>query len=264
MIINTDSPNNSTKLSAYCGRAPLQCNPCNSKIKDMKVKLNRIFGQFSPDILALIPMTLIALVINLAWLAVSKSSKWLPSRTGLLISVFKEKVLKTLFQQAKPKVAPWVATFSAVFVLILSIKVLGLLPYAFTSTSHISLTYSIGVPLWMSVKILGFYLAFKKRLRHLVPQGTPSYLIPLMVIIETIRLFAQPIALGLRLAANLTAGHLLIYLLSTAIWSLSNTPLIAGTTLLIFFFLFLLEIGVACIQAYVFTALAKFYLSQNL
>ncbi len=69
----------------------------------------------------------------------------------------------------------------------------------------------------MSVNILGFYLSFNSRLRHLVPQGTPRFLIPLMIIIETLRLFAQPIALGLRLAANLTAGHLLIYLMSTAI-----------------------------------------------
>ncbi|WP_411017540.1 F0F1 ATP synthase subunit A [Salmonella sp. s51090] len=69
----------------------------------------------------------------------------------------------------------------------------------------------------MAVNILGFYIAFNSRLRHLVPQGTPRYLIPLMIIIETLRLFAQPIALGLRLAANLTAGHLLIFLLSTAI-----------------------------------------------
>jgi ATP synthase subunit 6 len=116
----------------------------------------------------------------------------------------------------------------------------------------------------MSVKILGFYLAFKRRLRHLVPQGTPPFLIPLMVIIETLRLFAQPIALGLRLAANLTAGHLLIFLLSTAIWLLRSSPSIAIVTLIIFFLLFLLEVGVACIQAYVFTALIHFYLSQNL
>nr|YP_010042778.1 ATP synthase F0 subunit 6 [Culcita novaeguineae]QPC56413.1 ATP synthase F0 subunit 6 [Culcita novaeguineae] len=230
----------------------------------MNVNLNSIFGQFSPDLLAFIPMTLTALIINLSWLTVSNNSNWLPSRVSLLIHSFKENVLKILFQQANPAIAPWIPTFSAVFILIFSINVLGLLPYAFTSTSHISLTYSIGIPLWMSVNILGFYLAFNNRLSHLVPQGTPSYLIPLMVIIETISLFAQPIALGLRLAANLTAGHLLIYLLSTAIWVLSSTPLIAGVTLIIFFFLFLLEVGVACIQAYVFTALVNFYLSQNL
>jgi len=230
----------------------------------MTMKLKRIFGQFSPDIIIFIPMTLIAICINLTWLSISKRSNWLPTRIHLLLSSFYQEVIKILFQQTNPKTAPWVPLFSTVFILIFSVNILGLLPYAFTSTSHISLTYSIGIPLWMSVKILGFYIAFNSRLRHLVPQGTPSFLIPLMVIIETLRLFAQPIALGLRLAANLTAGHLLIYLLSTAIWTLSRTPIVASITLIIFFFLFLLEVGVACIQAYVFTALIHFYLSQNL
>nr|QEZ90468.1 ATP synthase F0 subunit 6 [Archaster typicus] len=230
----------------------------------MNMNLNNIFGQFSPDLLLLFPMTLAAIIINLLWLSLINSSNWLPSRATVLFSAFKREILKILFQQTNPSAAPWISTFSAVFLLIFSINTLGLLPYAFTSTSHISLTYSIGVPLWMAVNILGFYLAFNARLSHLVPQGTPSYLIPLMIIIETLSLFAQPIALGLRLAANLTAGHLLIYLLSTAIWVLSSSPIVASITLTIFFFLFLLEIGVACIQAYVFTALVNFYLSQNL
>nr|QAU54043.1 ATP synthase F0 subunit 6 [Aquilonastra batheri] len=230
----------------------------------MILNLNSIFGQFSPDLILLVPMTIAAISLNLTWLSLSNPSNWLPSRTNLLLLSFHQNALKILFQQTHPNTAPWVPIFSSIFLLILSINVLGLLPYAFTCTSHISLTYSIGFPLWMSVNILGFYLAFNSRLSHLVPQGTPAFLIPLMVIIETISLFAQPIALGLRLAANLTAGHLLIYLLSTAIWSLSNTPTIATITLIIFFLLFLLEVGVACIQAYVFTALINFYLSQNL
>lgn len=230
----------------------------------MTLKLKRIFGQFSPDILLFIPMIFIALSLNLIWLFFSKESKWLPTRVHFLLLSFYRGLIKIIFQQTKPNTAPWVLLFSSVFILIFSIKVLGLLPYAFTRTRHISLTYRLGVPLWMSVNILGFYIAFNKRLRHLVPQGTPFGLIPLMVIIETIRLFAQPIALGLRLAANLTAGHLLIYLFSTAIWVLSRNLLVARVTLIIFFLLFLLEVGVACIQAYVFTALVHFYLTQNL
>jgi len=230
----------------------------------MNLKLNKIFGQFSPDFILFIPLTLIAILIKVLWFLFTKRSKWLPSRFSIVIGKFYQGAIKTVFQQGNPKMAPWLARLSRVFFLILSVKVLGLLPYAFTSTSHISLTYRLGVPLWMSVKILGFYLAFNHRLSHLVPQGTPSYLIPFMVIIETIRLFAQPIALGLRLAANLTAGHLLIFLLSTAIWTLLERPVIAGVTLVIFVFLFLLEIGVACIQAYVFTSLIKFYLNQKL
>ncbi len=228
------------------------------------MNLNSIFNQFSPDSFLLIPITLISILIAISWLFFSKSTNWLPTRIALSFLTFNQTVTKTIFQQTNPKAITWVPIIITIFILLFSIKVLGLLPYAFTATRHISLTYRIGIPIWMSVNILGFYLAFNTRLSHLVPQGTPRFLIPLMIIIETLRLFAQPIALGLRLAANLTAGHLLIYLMSTAIWVLMENITIASITLIIFVLLFLLEIGVACIQAYVFTALIHFYLVQNL
>ena len=230
----------------------------------MIMKLKTIFSQFSPDFVLFLPLTLIALFIKVSWLFFRKKTNWLPTRTFLLTTSFKQWVINTIFQQTKPKRAPWIAPISTVFVLIFSINLLGLLPYAFTATSHISLTYRLGIPLWMSINILGFYLSFNTRLSHLVPQGTPPFLIPIMIIIETLSLFVQPIALGLRLAANLTAGHLLIYLLSTAIWTLLDKTGIARITFIIFILLFLLEIGVACIQAYVFTSLIHFYLIQNL
>jgi len=223
----------------------------------------RIFGQFFPDTLLLIPMNILSVALAISWLLLIYPTKWAPSRLQSAWTSFQDRVLEMLFQKTRRRTAPWAGLITAVFITILSIKVLGLLPYAFTSTSHISLTYRLGFPLWMSVKILGFYLAFKSRLRHLVPQGTPRALIPLMVWIETIRLFAQPIALGLRLAANLTAGHLLIFLLSTATWILAANPLISAPIFIVFVLLFVLEIGVACIQAYVFTALVHFYLQQK-
>nr|QVL28504.1 ATP synthase F0 subunit 6 [Stomopneustes variolaris] len=223
-----------------------------------------IFGQFFPDTLLLIPMNLFSILFAISWLLFIYPTNWAPSRLQSIWLSFREAVLEMLFQNTSRNTAPWAGLITSVFILILSINILGLFPYAFTSTSHISLTYSLGVPLWMSVNILGFYLAFNSRLSHLVPQGTPTAMIPLMVWIETISLFAQPIALGLRLAANLTAGHLLIFLLSTAIWLLFSNFLISIPIFIVFSLLFILEIGVSCIQAYVFTALVHFYLQQNI
>nr|YP_009917941.1 ATP synthase F0 subunit 6 [Echinothrix calamaris]QLM01976.1 ATP synthase F0 subunit 6 [Echinothrix calamaris] len=223
-----------------------------------------IFGQFFPDSFLLIPMNAFSIIFALSWLIFIFPTNWAPSRFQSIWLGFRSAVLEMLFQNTSPNTAPWAGLITSVFLVIFSINVLGLFPYAFTSTSHISLTYSLGFPLWMSVNILGFYLAFNSRLSHLVPQGTPSALIPVMVWIETISLFAQPIALGLRLAANLTAGHLLIFLLSTATWLLASNPLVSVPIFIILALLFILEIGVACIQAYVFTALVHFYLQQNI
>nr|YP_009019264.1 ATP synthase F0 subunit 6 [Hemicentrotus pulcherrimus]AGG84251.1 ATP synthase F0 subunit 6 [Hemicentrotus pulcherrimus]AXY87994.1 ATP synthase subunit 6 [Hemicentrotus pulcherrimus] len=223
-----------------------------------------IFGQFFPETLFFIPMNIFSMIFALSWLIFIYPVNWAPSRFQSIWLGFRENILEMIFQNTSPNTAPWAGLITGVFILILSVNVLGLFPYAFTATSHISLTYSLGFPLWMAVNILGFYLAFNSRLSHLVPQGTPSALIPLMVWIETLSLFAQPIALGLRLAANLTAGHLLIFLLSTAIWLLSSSLMISVPILIVFVLLFVLEIGVACIQAYVFTALIHFYLQQNI
>ena len=196
--------------------------------------ITRIFGQFFPDTFLLIPMNIFSVVFALSWLLFIFPVNWAPSRTQSIWERVRRNILEMLFQKTRENTAPWAGLITAVFIVILSVNVLGLFPYAFTSTRHISVTYRLGFPLWMSVKILGFYLAFKRRLRHLVPQGTPRALIPLMVWIETIRLFAQPIALGLRLAANLTAGHLLIFLLSTAIWILARNPLVSLPIFIIF------------------------------
>nr|YP_010042802.1 ATP synthase F0 subunit 6 [Euretaster insignis]QPC56452.1 ATP synthase F0 subunit 6 [Euretaster insignis] len=230
----------------------------------MNMILNNIFNQFSPDITLMIPITLISLLLNISWLFISTSPNWLPTRWIQISNTISLSSINILFNNTSPNSARWIPLLTSTFILILSINILGLLPYAFTSTSHISITYSLGLPLWMSINILGFYSSFNYRLSHFVPQGTPTYLIPFMIIIETLSLFAQPIALGLRLAANLTAGHLLIYLISTAIWLLLNNIIISLPIFIILTLLFILEIAVACIQAYVFTSLIHFYLTQNL
>ncbi|NXX24013.1 ATP6 synthase, partial [Podargus strigoides] len=102
-------------------------------------------------------------------------------------------------------------------------------------------------------------------LAHLLPEGTPVLLIPALILIETTSLLIRPIALGVRLAANLTAGHLLIQLISTATVALSSTiPAVSVLTFLILLLLTLLEVAVAIIQAYVFVLLLSLYLQENI
>nr|YP_009971626.1 ATP synthase F0 subunit 6 [Holothuria edulis]QNG57221.1 ATP synthase F0 subunit 6 [Holothuria edulis] len=226
--------------------------------------ITSLFGQFAPDLITWIPIHLLSSFLAISWLLTIFSSNQFSGRISYLWELIRFEAIKLLFQNTKRNTAPWTSILTAIFFVILSINLIGLFPYAFTISSHASFTYSLAIPLWMSVNILGFYLAFNSRLSHLVPQGTPPALIPAMVWIETLSLFAQPIALGLRLAANLTAGHLLLFLLSTATWLLMNSPVISTLTLIILILLFILEVGVACIQAYVFTSLSHFYLDQNI
>nr|YP_010573830.1 ATP synthase F0 subunit 6 [Metacrinus rotundus]UZH93089.1 ATP synthase F0 subunit 6 [Metacrinus rotundus] len=222
-----------------------------------------IFDQFQPDVFVFFPMVVVCLVLNVVWLFFMVNNSWVNNRVSVVWVSFVGFALKLIFQTTSEKTGPWAGILFTVFVLILSINIMGLLPYNFTSTSHLSVTFSIGFPLWLGVNVLGFYISFSSRLSHLVPQGTPLVLIPLMVWIESLSLLAQPLALGLRLAANLTAGHLLIFLLATTIWSFVDVYLAAVSLFVVFILLFVLEIAVACIQAYVFTALVHFYLQEN-
>jgi F-type H+-transporting ATPase subunit a len=104
----------------------------------------------------------------------------------------------------------------------------------------------------------------KSSLAHFSPQGTPIPLIPILVIIEAISLFILPIALAIRLTANITAGHLLIHLISRATLALLTiNPTTAFVTFIILVLLTILEFAVALIQAYVFTLLVSLYLHDN-
>nr|YP_010954571.1 ATP synthase F0 subunit 6 [Ocnus glacialis]WMW14033.1 ATP synthase F0 subunit 6 [Ocnus glacialis] len=223
--------------------------------------INTLFGQFNSDIILSIPINIITSIIILYLFSLIFYSNNISTPLFILLKTVQTQILKLTF--VKNLNSPWILILNAILISILLINLLGLFPYTFTITSHMSYTYSLAIPLWLAANIMGFILHFKSRLSNLVPQGTPWYLIPLMIWIETISFLAQPVALGLRLAANLTAGHLLLYLISTATWMLQSSFLASIFLTLLLILLFILEIGVACIQAYVFTALIYFYLESN-
>lgn len=147
--------------------------------------------------------------------------------------------------------------FISLFYLILLNNFLGLFPYIFTSTSHITLTLRLALPLWLSFILIGWINNSKHIYAHLVPQGTPSILIPFIVIIETIRNIIRPGTLAVRLTANIIAGHLLLTLLGNT----GNNMRLFLLSILIFIqiLLLLLESAVAIIQSYVFTILRTLY-----
>nr|YP_232838.1 ATP synthase F0 subunit 6 [Cervus nippon centralis]BAD95767.1 F0-ATP synthase subunit6 [Cervus nippon centralis] len=158
----------------------------------------------------------------------------------------------------------WTLMLMSLILFIGSTNLLGLLPHSFTPTTQLSMNLGMAIPLWAGAVITGFRNKTKTSLAHFLPQGTPTPLIPMLVIIETISLFIQPIALAVRLTANITAGHLLIHLIggaALALMSISTT--MALITFIILVLLTILEFAVAMIQAYVFTLLVSLYLHDN-
>nr|QGX06890.1 ATP synthase F0 subunit 6 [Mustela sibirica] len=158
----------------------------------------------------------------------------------------------------------WALMLMSLILFIGSTNLLGLLPHSFTPTTQLSLNLGMAIPLWAGTVITGFRHKTKASLAHFLPQGTPLPLIPMLIIIETISLFIQPMALAVRLTANITAGHLLIHLIGGATLALmSISTVTAIITFSILVLLTILEFAVALIQAYVFTLLVSLYLHDN-
>lgn len=135
---------------------------------------------------------------------------------------------------------------------------LGLFPYIFTASRHINFCLSLSLTFWLSTMIYSLFNYLNDFFSHLTPMGTPPLLIPFIVLIESISLIIRPFTLAIRLTANIIAGHLLLSLLGSSGQTTNN---ILAISILIFtqFLLFILEISVSIIQAYVFSILSTLY-----
>lgn len=147
--------------------------------------------------------------------------------------------------------------FISMFSFVLFNNFLGLFPYIFTRTSHLTLSLSISLPLWLRFILYGWINNSQHIFIHIIPQGTPGILIPFIVLIETIRNIIRPGTLAVRLTANIIAGHLLITLLRNNGPNLPTYFIIF--LVLIQILLLILESAVAVIQSYVIAILRTLY-----
>jgi len=148
------------------------------------------------------------------------------------------------------------------FIFILINNLIGMVPYSFASTSHFILTFALSFTIVLGATFLGFEKHGLKFFSLLVPAGCPLGLLPLLVLIEFISYLARNISLGLRLAANILSGHMLLNILAGFTYNIMTSGFI-------FFFLGLiafsgLELGIAFIQAQVFVVLTSSYIKDGL
>nr|QXG82676.1 ATP synthase F0 subunit 6 [Alleculinae sp. BMNH 1042437] len=188
-------------------------------------------------------------------------SYWMiPSRNLMIWN----KITSTLHKEFKTLIGPSTKgstlMFISLFSMILFNNFMGLFPYIFTSTSHMALTLSLALPLWLSFMLFGWINNTIHMFAHLVPQGTPPVLMPFMVCIETISNVIRPGTLAIRLSANMIAGHLLMTLLGNTGSMLSS--LMINMLLITQILLLILETAVAIIQSYVFAVLSTLYSSE--
>nr|QOV03339.1 ATP synthase F0 subunit 6 [Nebrioporus depressus] len=199
--------------------------------------------------------TMIGMLIipSIYWFIPSRMSMiWI----NMIYTLHKE--FKTLLGEFNHKGSTFM--FISLFSFILFNNFMGLFPYIYTSSSHMSMTLSLALPLWLSFMMFGWINHTQHMFAHLVPQGTPPILMPFMVCIETISNIIRPGTLAIRLAANMIAGHLLLTLLSDN-GSMMNFTML-NLLIIIQMMLLMLEFAVSIIQSYVFAILSTLYSSE--
>lgn len=215
-----------------------------------------LFSIFDPVASFNIPLNWLASLIGLTllpWIFWVQSNRY---------SKFFNLIFTQLHVEFKTLVGPVASKghtilFISLFLLIVFNNFLGLTPYVFTATSHLAITLSLALPLWLAFITYGWFNHSQHMLAHLVPLGTPGALIPFMVLIETTRNIIRPGTLAVRLAANIIAGHLLLVLLGNQGPSMSSS--ILSFLIITQILLLTLERAVAIIQSYVFAVLATLY-----
>ena len=154
------------------------------------------------------------------------------------------------------------------FIFILINNLIGMIPYSFASTSHFVLTFSLSFTIVLGATILGFSKHGLEFFSLLVPAGCPLALLPLLVLIEFISYLARNISLGLRLAANILSGHMLLNILAGFTYNIMTSGFLfffLGLVPLTFIIAFSgLELGIAFIQAQVFVVLSSGYIKDGL
>jgi F-type H+-transporting ATPase subunit a len=210
---------------------------------------------------------LIALALILAlMLGGTRSRALVPGRLQAVAEMSYEFVADTLRSSTGPEGMKFFPLVFSIFMFILVLNVIGIIPYAFTVTSHIIITVAFALLVFLTVVIYGFWQHGLRFLKLFVPSGIPIYILPLVTAIEVMSFFSRPVSHSVRLFANMLAGHITLKVFGGFVvmlggfgflgWLGAALPLALTTALTA------LELLVALLQAYVFAILTCIYLND--
>nr|YP_010923084.1 ATP synthase F0 subunit 6 [Nysius inconspicuus]WJZ45487.1 ATP synthase F0 subunit 6 [Nysius inconspicuus] len=218
--------------------------------------MTNLFSTFDPATSTNLSMNWIS---SVSFMIMTPMTFWmLPNRINILMTTIMMKMYNEFKMLMGKNSMGMKLMMISLFLLILMNNTLGLMPYVFTSTSHLTFTLSMALPMWLSLMLFGWINKTNHMFAHMIPTGTPNMLMPFMVIIETISNLIRPGSLAVRLTANMIAGHLLMSLLGNNATNSIMLPII----IMIQTMLMMFEAAVAMIQAYVFSVLSTLYSSE--
>ena len=214
----------------------------------------------------IIMLLMILVVVILKGLVLGDSGKIVPSHWQSVIEMYFEFLESILKENTGVKGRKYLGFVITLFTYILLLNMFGMVPYVFATTAHFAVAITLSLSIWFGVTYIGISTHGVNFFSSFMPAGSPLALAPLLVIIEYVSYAARAISLGLRLAANIIAGHLLLAIIAGFGYTMMSSGLVIGIVGLfpvsIIYVLTFLEIAVCMIQAYVFTLLTCIYLND--
>ena len=205
-------------------------------------------------------MIAVLVILNVFLIYATKRKSVVPGRLQSIAEMSYEMIYNTTQSNLGNNGKRLFPLVYSLFMFILLCNMLGLIPYSFTVTSHIIVTFALAFGVFLLATIMGFVINGHKYLRLFLPKGVPVFLIPILVPIEIVSYISRPISLAVRLAANMMAGHTIIkvfamFVVTLGIWGIAP--------LLFIVVLYVLETLIAFLQAYVFAVLTCSYINDS-
>nr|YP_010535315.1 ATP synthase F0 subunit 6 [Coptosoma variegatum]UYA97854.1 ATP synthase F0 subunit 6 [Coptosoma variegatum] len=219
--------------------------------------MTNLFSTFDPATTTSMSMNWSSAMLSLI---IAPMLYWtLPNRSQMMMSLISKKLHEEFKLLLGKNSKGMTLMMMSLLLFIMLNNLMGLLPYVFTSSSHLNMSMTMAIPFWLGIMIYGWINHTNHMFAHLVPSGTPMMLMPFMVLIETISNLMRPGSLAVRLTANMIAGHLLMSLLgNSAIDNMNLLPIMIAVQMVLMTF----EMAVAVIQGYVFSVLSTLYSSE--
>nr|AXA45256.1 ATP synthase F0 subunit 6 [Cochlespira sp. MNHN IM 2013-19079] len=225
-----------------------------------------IFSSFDDNNQVFMSLYMLMWTFSLATITLFSSSYWVASPRWIsIISTMKDTASSQIFRSYGMNMGGFMNVITSLFLFLIMMNLCGLIPYVFSPTSHLAVSLSLGLPLWLSLIVSAIFFNPSSVVAGLLPMGAPAPLNPFLVIIETVSIMVRPITLSVRLTANMSAGHIVLTLignyLTASLFMSSIFSMLILLSIQVFYTIF--EIGISLIQGYIFCLLITLYSDEH-
>nr|AXA45282.1 ATP synthase F0 subunit 6 [Splendrillia sp. 2 MNHN IM 2013-9750] len=225
-----------------------------------------IFSSFDDNNQVFMSLYVLMWMFSLSLIILFSSNYWVMApRWMKMTSIFKDTASSQIFRSYGINMGGFMNIITALFLFLIMMNLSGLIPYVFSPTSHLAVSLSFGLPLWLSLIVSAIAFNTSSVIAGLLPMGAPAPLNPFLVVIETVSIMVRPITLSVRLTANMSAGHIVLTLIGNYLTTSMFISSIFSMALLLMIQVFytIFEFGISLIQAYIFCLLITLYSDEH-